>query len=202
MGFLRQVFGPSKKEIWQRLAQEIGAHYEENFWKGAKVQATYGEWTITLDTYVVNTGKHSHTYTRFRAPYVNQDGFQFGIYRKHFFHGLALWFGMQDVEVGHKDFDEAFVIQGNDVDKLRLLFGNEDIRQLIASQPAITLSVRGDQGWFSRIYPEGVDELYFQVGGIIRDVDRLKELFALFGLVLDQLCEMGSAYEKDPLVRL
>lgn len=202
MGILRQIFGPSRDEIWKQLALEMNANYQTDFWSGSKVQVEYGEWTITLDSYTVSNGKTSHVFTRFRAPYVNQDGFQFAIYRKHFFHGLALWLGMQDVEVGHKEFDEAFVIQGNDATKLRVLFANQDLRELIAAQPEISLSVRGDQGWFSRIYPEGVDELYFQVSGIVKDLDRLKELFALFGLVLDQLCEMGSAYENNPQVKL
>jgi hypothetical protein len=195
MSILRQIFGPSREEIWQQLALELGAQYQQDFWTGAKVEVTYGEWTITLDSYAVSNGKTSHVFTRFRAPYVNPDGFQFAVSRKHIFTGLAKWLGMQDVEIGHKEFDEAFVIQGNDEKKLRILFANQDIRRLIESQPQISLSVRGDQGWFSRIHPEGVDELYFQVSGIIKDVERLKELFALFGLVLDQLCEMGSAYE-------
>jgi hypothetical protein len=29
MGLLRQVFGPSKEEIWSQLSREIGAEYEE-----------------------------------------------------------------------------------------------------------------------------------------------------------------------------
>lgn len=202
MGLLRNIFGPGRDEVWQQLALEIGAKHQHDFWTGTKVEVEYGEWLITLDSYAVSTGKSHHIFTRFRAPYVNADGFQFGIYRKHFFHGLALWFGMQDVEVGHKEFDEAFVIQGNDEKKLRTLFANADIRRLIEAQPAITLSVRGDQGWFARIHPEGVDELYFQVSGIIKDLDRLKEIFALFGLVLDQLCQMGSAYEKNPQTKV
>jgi len=202
MGILRQLFGPSQGEIWSQLAAEIGGRHEPNFWSGGKVQIDYGEWTITLDTYVVSTGKSTHHYTRFRAPYVNADGFRFGIHRKHIFTGLAKWMGVQDVEVGHKEFDEAFVIQGNDEKKVRALFANEGIRNLIAAQPSIAFSVRGDQGWFSRIYPDGVDELYFQVGGIIKNVDRLKEIFALFGLVLDQLCQLGSAYQTSPQVKL
>ena len=48
--------------------------------------------------------------------------------------------------------------------------------------------------------PEGVDELYFQVSGVIKDLDRLKELFTLFTETLDQLCRIGSAYEKDAWV--
>ncbi len=98
MGILRQIFGPSREEVWRQLATEIGANYEQNFWTGAKVQVQYGEWTITLDSYAVNTGKTQHHFTRFRAPYVNQDGFRFGIHRKHLFTGLAKWLGMQDVE--------------------------------------------------------------------------------------------------------
>jgi hypothetical protein len=110
--------------------------------------------------------------------------------------------GMQDVEVGHAKFDDGFIIQGNDDKKLRALFGNARIRELIESQSTIGLSVRGDQGWFARTFPEGVDELYFQVSCVIKDVDRLKALFDLFSVTLDHLCQIGSAYEKNPGVAL
>jgi hypothetical protein len=198
MGFLRQLFGPSRDEIWRQLAAELGADYESSFWTGGKVSIEYGQWTITLDTYTVSTGKTQHTYTRFRAPYVNPDGFRFGIYRRHLFTDLAKWLGMQDIAVGHPEFDEAFVVQANDEEKVKALFADDSIRRLVAAQPDVSFLVRGDQGWFSRIHPEGVDELYFQAHGTIKDVGRLKELFALFGLVLDRLCELGSAYETSP----
>jgi len=198
MGLLRQLFGPSREEVWTQLAAEIGANYESDFWTGTKVSIDYGQWTITLDAYTVNTGQTQHTYTRFRAPYVNPDGFRFGIYRKHLFTPLAKWLGMQDIEVGHPEFDEAFVIQGNNDQLVKALFADDSIRKLIAAQPDVSFMVRGDQGWFSRIHPEGVDELYFQAYGIIQDLPRLKELFALFGLVLDRLCDLGSAYESGP----
>ena len=44
-------FGPSKDEVWRKLSQEIGAEFVEGgFWKGSKVQAHVGPWTVTLDT--------------------------------------------------------------------------------------------------------------------------------------------------------
>ena len=50
-------FGPSKDEVWRQLSQEIGAEYVEGgFWKGKKVQARVGPWTITLDTYTESSG--------------------------------------------------------------------------------------------------------------------------------------------------
>ena len=114
-------FGPSKEEVWRQLSQEIGAEFVEGgFWKGSKVQAHVKPWTITLDTYTVSTGKSSVTYTRMRAPYINPEGFRFTIYRKNLFSDLGKFLGMQDIEVGYPEFDEAFIIKGNDESKVRI----------------------------------------------------------------------------------
>jgi hypothetical protein len=196
-------FGPSKDEVWRQLSEEIGADFlEGGFWKGSKVQAHVGPWIVTLDTYTVSSG-HSHvTFTRMRAPYVNPEGFRFTIYRKGFFSDLGKLLGMQDIAVGDPDFDEAFVIKGDDEERVRDLFANPKIRQMIQDQPKIQLAVKDSEGWFGPKFPEGVDELHFQVFGVIKDVDRLKALFDLFAALLDQLCRIGSAYTQEPGVEL
>ena len=38
--------------------------------------------------------------------------------------------------------------------------------------------MKDDEGWFSTSFPEGVDELYFQVVGVIKDVEQLKSLYS------------------------
>ncbi|MBD2753271.1 DUF3137 domain-containing protein [Spirosoma validum] len=203
MSILRKLFGPYKDEVWQQLADEIHADFiDGGFWKGSRVQANVKEWTITLDTYTVSTGKTQIPYTRMRAPYVNQDGFRFNIYRRGFFSNLQKRLGMQDVEVGYPDFDDQFIIQGNDEYKLQLLFKNINIRQLMEAQPDISLQVKDDEGWLTNRFPEDVDLLSFQVVGVIKDVERLKQLYGLFAEVLNQLCRIGSAYENDPDVEL
>lgn len=204
MAFLQSAFGPGREEVWRQLCAEIGADFVDGgFWKGDKVQAHVHNWTITLDTYTVSSG-HSHvTYTRMRAPFVSRDGFRFRIYRKGFFSGLGKALGMQDIEVGHSlHFDEDFIIQGNDESKVRSLFANPEIRRLIEEQPRIRLELKDDEGFFRTRFPEGVDELYFQVMGVIKDVDRLKKLFNLFAEVLEELQRLGSAGEEDPGVAL
>ncbi len=196
-------FGPSKDEVWRQLSEKIGAEFVEGgFWKGGKVQAHVGPWTVTLDTYTDSSTDHSVHYTRMRAPYVNSEGFRFMVYRKGFFSDLGKLLGMQDIEVGEPDFDEAFIIKGNDEDRVRVLFSDAKIRQMIQDQPHIRLEVKDSEGWFGPKFPENVDELHFQVIGVIKDVDRLKSLFDLFAAVLDQLCKMGSAYKQDAGVEL
>jgi hypothetical protein len=110
---------------------------------------------------------------------------------------------MQDIEIGQSStFDDDFIIQGNDENKVRTLFANPEIRRLIAEQPQIRLELKDDEGLFRQRFPEGVDELVFHVHGVIKDVARLRQLFDLFAAVLDELCRLGSATPDDPGVAL
>jgi hypothetical protein len=203
MKSLRELFGPSKAEIWSQLSKEIGADYQQgSFFKTGKITLAHRQWEIILDTYTVNTGKSSTTYTRMRAPYVNKDGFRFRMYRKSIFSSLGKLLGMQDIEIGDPYFDEEFIIQGAPEDMVMRLLANMNIRQLIQKQPNIHFQVKDDEGIFGKKFPEGVDELYFQTLGIIKDKQRLKDLFDLFASVLEELCRLGSAYENEPGVTL
>ena len=194
-------FGPSKEEIWRQLAQEISADFVDGgFWKRDRVEARHQAWTLVLDTYVVSSGKHTVTYTRLRAPYVNQDGFRFTVYRRGLFSGIGKFFGMQDVEVGYPEFDRDFIIQGNHEEKLRALFANPTLRELIRTQPDIHLQVMDDNGFWGGDFPEGVDQLYFRAYGAVKNLDTLRSLYLLFAETLNELCRLGSGYESDPNV--
>ena len=200
---LRQLFGPSRHEIWRQLSADIGGHYVEGKpFKAAKVQADHGEWTVTLDTYAVSTGKVTIIYTRMRAPFMNPGGFRFTVYRRGLFSDIAKWFGMQDVQVGVEPFDSDFIVKGTDEMMVQALFSKQRIRDLIAAQKDIHFTVKDDEGWFGAKFPEGVDELYFNVVGVIKNLDRLKLLYDLFAETLDQLCLTGSAYAANPNVKI
>ncbi len=204
MSFLAGMFGPRREEVWKQLCGEIGADFiEGGFWKGDKVVAHVKGWTVTLDVYTVSTGHNHITYTRMRAPFVSRDPFRFRIYRKSFFSDLGKMLGMQDIEVGYSSqFDDDFIVQGNDETKVKALFANPEIRRLIQEQPQIRLELKDDEGYFCARFPEGVDELHFQVVGVIRDVERLKKLFDLFAEVLEEMHRLGFASDADPGVKL
>jgi hypothetical protein len=203
MSALLKWFGPSREQVWRELSDRIGASYVDGgFWKGDKVQAQHGEWTITLDVYTVHANNTHVSYTRLRAPYVNPGGFRFRIYRRGVFSDLGALFGMQDVEVGYEAFDRDFIIKGSSDAQLRELLSSARLRELLARQPRGKLEVKPDEGWFGPNFPDGVDELCFTVSGVVKDIDRLKEMYELFAETLDQLCRIGAAYETAPDVRL
>jgi hypothetical protein len=202
-------FSPSKDEVWRQLSEDIGAEFvARGFCKGgSKVQAHVGPWSVTLDTYRVrrhhHPDRHSHvTYTRMRAAYVKPDGFRFRIYRKGFFSDLGKLLGMQNIAVGDPEFEETFIIKGNSEARVRDLFANARIRQMIQDQPEVRLEVKDSKGWSGPRFPDDVDELHFEVLGVMKDVERLKALFDLFAAVLDQLCRIGSAYKEEAGVEM
>ena len=197
MSILKALFGPSQKEIWRQLSTEVhGKFHEGGLFSQSAVQARTRDWIITLDTYTTGDGKTNQTFTRLRAPYFNPERFRFEIYRASLFSGLGKALGMEDIEVGYRRFDEAFVIKSNAPRRVRRLFDNEKIRRLIDAQPRIHLSVKAHEGWLSK-FPAGVDELHFRAAGTIKDLAQLRTLFDLFAEVLRQVCHDGKAYEDD-----
>lgn len=203
MGIFRQVFGSNKDEIWSELSREIGAEFEEGgMFKNGKVVLSYRYWEITLDTYTVHTGSSHITYTRMRAPYVNMDKFRFKIYQKNIFSSIGKAFGMQDIEVGDIIFDDKFIIKGEPEHLVGALLANGMIRQLIQEQKGIRFQIKDSEGVLKKYFPEDVDELHFEVVGVIKDKERLKKMFDLFKLVLDGLCHIGMASETMPNVKL
>ena len=199
----KSIFGPSKDEIWTQIATGIGGEFiEGGFWGKDALIYKHGEWQILLDTYIVSTGQSSYTLTRMRAPFVNKDGLYFKISRQGFFSSIGKIFGMQDIEIGDPFFDEQFIIKSNNPEKIKLLFADGNIKELCQSQPRIHLSIKDDEGRFGTDFPEGVDELYFECTGVIKETALLKSLFALFCLILERLVRIDSAYEDDPQVTL
>ncbi|APW59150.1 DUF3137 domain-containing protein [Paludisphaera borealis] len=197
-------FGPSQDEVWGRLSEEIGAQFMPGgFWKRAKVQKRVDQWTILLDTFTRQHGQHHHVvYTRLRAPFVNPDGFRFTVYRAGFLSGLGKYLGMQDVEIGDPEFDDAFVVKGNDESRLVDLFADPKLRELLASLPRMRVEVKDSEGWFGPSFPPDADELYFTTRGVLKDLDQLKGCFAVFSALLHRLCVIGAAHKYDPGVRL
>ena len=203
MAILRSLFGPSREEMWQKLSDDVsGRFFAGGFGGTTKVEVSVGEWTITLDTYTRGSGHPYITFTRLRAPFINRDGFRFKVFKKGFFSSIGKAFGMQDVTVGNPLFDKYFIIQGNNEDHLRKLFQSEEIRGTLMGQINPFLEVKDDEGWFGSHFPEGVDELCFSTQREIKEIEHLKSLFDLFAEVLDELCQMGSAYGDDPNVTL
>lgn len=208
MNLFRNIFGPSKEEIWVQLEQEINAKFimKKSFLiNDSKVILEYKKWTIVLDVFHRSNGKSSTPYTRMRCAYVNKDDFRFKIIKEGLFAEIGKYFGMEDIEIEDKIFDDTFVLKSKNPEKIKALFKDENIKNdflTLSNLYQFQVTVKDDEGYFGQHFPEGVDELYLEVIGIIKDIEQLKIMFKLFAEIMDRLCEIGSAYENRPEIDL
>lgn len=193
------IFGPSQKEIWQDFAKQIeGEYIEGGFFKAKRIEAKFENWTIVFDTYTQSNGKTSTVYTRIRIPYKIQEDFQFQIYSKSFFSDIGKALGMQDIEIGYKQFDNQYIIKGNDEEKLRQIFKNQRIRELMESQKRINLDIKSGKRLFEQKIPEDIRVLYFYDMGVIKDPERLKNLYFLMVLLINEMVNVRLISRENP----
>lgn len=193
------LFGPSKDEIWQQIANDIGGEYiNKGFWKTNELRYGHKEWELILDT----LHRNKMTYTRLRVPFKNKDNLQFKIYREGFFSSIGKFFGMQDIDIRDRRFSDDYVIQGNSRHKIEKLLNDPKLKALFEMVPNVYVQIQPDAGWFQKKYPEGVQVLYFEQAGILKNRETLRLLFQLFTTILDRLVHIDSAYEDDPRLRL
>ena len=207
MSIRRSIFGPTKDEIWKQIASDMtGEFIDGGFWEENAVTYNHGEWRIILDTRTETaysgTMMMTSQFTRMRAPFINKDGLYFSLSNEGFLSSIGKLLGMQDIVVGDRYFDDRFLIEGNIPEKIKLLLADDRIRELCQKQPKVHLRIKDDEGVFGADFPDGVDELYFECAGVIKETEILKDLFELFCLILERLVQIDSAYEDNPNVKL
>lgn len=196
MKLFKKVLGPSQEEVWKQFADEIGAKFDKgSLVEAKKIVSKFDPWTITIDTYNQSiAGKVSIPYTRFTSKFINEDNFRFEIFKRNRLNDLTLKVGMQDINIGYRDFDEDFIIKGNDEEKIKELFSNDKIRELLCNQANIRLRIN-DRGWFTEDLPDGVDVLHLETNTVVKDINELRELYMIFVLVLNKLSLMVQETE-------
>lgn len=204
----RDLSGPSPNEIWRQVSDQLDARCiaqgaETDYFTRSTIKASHGPWIITLDSYMKSQGRSSAEYTRLRSPFVNNSNLKFTIYPNGVLSEFGkLLFGMQDIDIGNRHFDEQMIVQGNDAERIRKMLTNNTLRELLILQcmtnANYVLTIKDDEGWFNDHFPAGVDELYFESMGLIDNRDVLQRLVELFSIVLDELVRFGAARIDKP----
>lgn len=177
--------------VWNEVTQRLQGQAAE--WDGAAIKVQHGPFVVTLDLHAEIEGHASLCITRLRAAFRNLDGFRFRLRRHGVLDSLVKWVGGQDIEVGDKTFDRAFVLKTNRPQELQRVFAGQDLRQALLQSSARLVEVRDDEGWFGPEFPDGIDELYLDAEERIVDAAGLRQLYGAFAILLDRLSTVGSA---------
>ena len=203
----------AQSNVWSQIASQINATFTPN---GPNLQHSHKKWTTTLDCSLktVEGGRYPSPTTRIRTPFLSCDNFQFIVYPKHF-QNLLNWPGpmphltLDIVSATDVGFDPNFIVKTNDVEKVKVLLSNPNIRNLLAQTRTWTFGQTIPKPWvfgvihveFSSdqsLLPEGTNELYLELIEVVTDVEQVKTIFEVFDQMLDILHKSGSASAEDP----
>ncbi|MEM7160904.1 MAG: hypothetical protein AAF487_00560 [Bacteroidota bacterium] len=203
MTFFKRLFGPSRKEVWTEVAEELGVEfYYGGFFGRDEFIYEYKAWKIYLDKITKGSGKNSRNYTRLRVPFYNLSGLKFEIFEENFMGSIRKLFGNQDIELKDKAFDDRFVIKGNDEKSIQQFLCDIELMNIIFVQPGLHLFVDDGSRFFSDAYSDGINVLVFEDYGIIKDKLVLKSLFRMFEMMLDRMLKLNITEDRSPKFKM
>jgi hypothetical protein len=188
---------------WMQLANDTGGQYIDVGGYGSVTLKVPGG-TIALEAIQINNGELNDSdddlyKTRLSATYAHRDDFLFSVRSNTFLQKLATLVGMQDLEVGDKEFDSAFVVRANDAQKTRELFADATLRQLMLGthlEWRFTIEAQDfvDDNPHKLMTVVGRRRvIVWERAGLESNGQLLAEMFEIFKHLLRRLCEIGSA---------
>jgi hypothetical protein len=185
------------KEIWQQFSSvHNGIYLEGKYGNEDCVEIHYRGYEIVFDRYIHYqvVGGHSYDteFTRIRAEFISTNGLKFQISRQGFIDRIGKIFGMQDVRIGNQEFDNKFVVKGNDEFQLKMLFSNDTLVKLLQSQNDIQLEIIDKKGIFDEIIHEDSSMIYYISETKIEEQSQLERLLEIFKALIDELTKLCS----------
>lgn len=160
--------GPFKRDVWEAVAREMGAHFVRGgFFRADRFVYQWEGHPIRLYTFSRTSGENEVLYTGMRVELPKPSPFGLDLYRAGFFTAIGKALGFDDIQIGDEWFDDHFVIKGRNPDLIRRFLACETLRSLIYQQPGIILRV-------DRL------DIVFEYSGTIKNADRILRLFELF----------------------
>jgi len=118
---LRVVILSAKKTKfnWSNAARQLKLKYlKGSAFNPGVITGLYHKYLVKVDTFSRKSGNNSTTYTRFRLDYRKPFKVKFKITKEHLLSSLGKVFGLEDVEVGDKSFDDKVIIKAHNKDSL------------------------------------------------------------------------------------
>jgi hypothetical protein len=199
MSFLTNITKPQVKDMWKQLSDEIGGNFiDGGFWGKDSVILNYRNTVIILENSAFSHN-HRHSTTTIRCPFISTNGFKFSISIEDAFTHAGKVFGIDDIRIGDKRFDNEMYLKSTDKDKLlTFLDDGTIIKQYFGLAKNISygpiIKIIDHNPTFSlKINPENSFWLYVEFVGLEEQEENLKLYFETFRLTLDRLIEIGEA---------
>lgn len=144
---------------------------------------------VTIVPYALK-GKSKSAGTSASMHYTTNEHFAFHIRTERGVDQIGKVLGMQDIQLGDTEFDHAFLIQGTDDGKVRNLFSDMHLRDLIMQNHMtdLRLVTSSEELPVEHRVPAGRNALVYSHD---HQIDKFEQLEALFGIMTSVVHRLG-----------
>lgn len=173
------ISASTEDELWQEVISDFKTDPDPLEYHAVLEQK---ERRVILDIYNNHAvGFEAVAYTSFSAYIFGRDNFRFTINTQSFTDELGKFFGMQDITLGFRNFDEKFVIKSNDEKKISNLFSDQQVRSTLVALNDLSFGI-------VEYEIENADGkapfLELKIGSAVSDPMHLREVYNAFFKVL------------------
>ncbi len=168
----------SEDEIWKKISDQLKNDLGKKDYSALIEDEQY---SILLDIDIDPEGgsDDGELLTSLTAKLSDEQHVRFSITHQGFKSEVKKIFGMQDIEIGFQEFDNKFIIKGNETEKVKEIFSNEELRFALLKFDNIIFEIRDH-----KIGAHKEVVLALDISEVVNDPLQLRSLYKSFKLVL------------------
>ncbi|MCW3081543.1 hypothetical protein [Segetibacter sp.] len=175
------VTGESEDEVWKIIADQLNNKKDDLDYTAQFDTQNYCV-TLDIDIHPDRGEDNDKPVTSFSVDLPDETEFRFKIQKQGLKHEIGKLFGMQDVVIGHREFDKKFLIQSNDADKVKELLSDTEVSEELLKHPIVDFKIRE-----RKIGANKEIVLGLELEGGITEPNTLKSVFQPYKAVLNYL---------------
>ncbi|RNI31595.1 hypothetical protein [Rufibacter latericius] len=181
METIKSFSAETEEELWHQVAHDMASQKELLSYSALLEQRGT---QIYFDTDIDLGGgfESGISSTTFMAPVPSHVTLRFALHEQGWIDEVGKFFGMEDIELGFPDIDDAFIIKTNQPEVLKNLFADPFIHETLLKHRNCELRLNDDE---DETGPETV--LTFSKDEAILDMGELREIYRLLYEMLHKL---------------
>jgi hypothetical protein len=165
---------------WGAFARQAGLTLNYTGWRSSpSVTGSYKGHNVYLYTYTQGSGKNKTTYTSFIAYTGIANRAQLRVSKEGFLSKIGKALGFQDIQVGDREFDEAFIVKSATPDLLPHILTPQIRRTMVQGKHYLNLSI--SQG-----------SVIFSMVGIEKNIENLRYILEFLVMVAQRVIEVEA----------
>ena len=166
------------QDAWGRFAMNSGLILNPgSMFNTPRVSGDYKGFDYLLHTFSRGSGKSRTTYTGITMSFPKYVDRHLHLYQEGFLSKIGKAFGGQDIQIGNREFDEAFMIKSQTPGKVERILTHDLMRNMLNGRHLINMSVTGNGINYEHI-------------GIIKDVANLTYVSEIMWMMANNICAM------------